>query len=109
MVFLALALFSAHVFANNSQFVDTTQAQNYRGSVITVCDFAYQVVEKTQFSYVNFDREFPNHSFTLFITEKNNYPNLKQYEKRNICAKGRIGIYKGKAEITNPKNIVIVD
>lgn len=112
--FKALSVTAALLLASASSWGDegviaSTQAGQYVGTDITVCGHVAQVVVKDRYSYINFDKKYPNQEFTLFITKQQEYGDLKQYENRHVCAGGKIGSYKGKPEITDPTKIVFAD
>ena len=104
---LLVLIFTGCAHAN--LVVSAHEALNYIGQRATVCGYAAQIVANKQYIFLNFDYRYPNQTFTVFITPEVRYNNIHQFEKRKVCALGTVGIYKGKAEMTNPQSLQIVN
>lgn len=105
-IFLLLLIFSLNSFA--SDFITPKQAAYHKGRTQTVCAKAVQVVTKNGVTYVNFEKKYPNQTFYLFITQKENYIDLKKVAGKKICSHGKIELYKNIPMHKNPKSIMIM-
>lgn len=108
LCFSLLVLFAAGS-AQANLVISAREAVNYIGKNATVCGYAAQLVANKQYIFLNFDYSYPNQTFTVFITPEVRYNNIHQFEKRKVCALGTVGLYKGKAEMTNPQSLQLVN
>lgn len=108
LCFSLLVLFAAGC-AQANLVISAHEAVNYIGKKATVCGYAAQIVANKQYIFLNFDYSYPNQTFTVFITPEASYNNIHQFEKRKVCALGTVGLYKGKAEMTNPQSLQLVN
>lgn len=99
-------IFSLNCFA--SDFITAKQAVNYKNKTKTVCAKVVQVVSKNGITYVNFDKKYPNQTFYLFITQKENYIDLKKVKGKKICSHGKIELFKNIPMHKDPKSIMIM-
>ncbi|HWY36391.1 MAG TPA: hypothetical protein VNX68_17230 [Nitrosopumilaceae archaeon] len=100
-------LFLAFI-ANNSysQNIAASQAKEYVGKNVTVCDQVVMVKHATdvnrQPTFLDYGANYPDEIFTVIIwgddLSKFSYP-LKSLEGKKICVTGTIILYKGRAEI----------
>jgi micrococcal nuclease len=101
---LTMALLSAAPLLE----VDTipaAQAKDHIGETGTVCgrvaDARYQETG-SHVTFLNFDKAYPNHTFTAFIPAQNrgkfDAPEKKLKDK-DVCVTGKIEEYRGKPEI----------
>ena len=95
--------------ANANLVVSTHEVLNYIGKNVTVCGYVAQIVTNKQYIFLNFDYAYPKQSFTIFITPEIRYNNIHQFEQKKVCALVTVGLYKGKAEMTNPQSLQIVN
>lgn len=105
-LFFLLMIFSLNCFA--SDFITAKQAVNYKNKTKTVCAKVVQVVSKNGITYVNFDKKYPNQTFYLFITQKENYIDLKKVKGKKICSHGKIELFKNIPMHKDPKSIMIM-
>ena len=106
---LSLLVLFAAGNAQANLVISAHEAVNYIGKNATVCGYAAQLVANKQYIFLNFDYSYPNQTFTVFITPEVRYNNIHQFEKRKVCALGTVGLYKGKAEMTNPQSLQLVN
>ncbi len=111
-LFLAAALF---LLACNSQTATPPSATSWPSSTAashvgergTVCgpvvDSRYATGSKGKPTFLNFDRAYPNHTFTVLIwdSDRGNFPARPEsyYKGKEVCATGLIESYQGKPEI----------
>ena len=83
------------------------------GETATVCsrvaDARYQET-RSHVTFLNFDKPYPDHTFTAFLAAENRAKfgtPEKDYNGREICVSGKIQEYHGKPEIvlTDPQQI----
>jgi micrococcal nuclease len=94
----------------------TTQAPSHIGETATVCGVVasanYASRSNRQPTFLNLDRAYPNHIFTVVIwgsdRSKFDAPEVSLMGKR-LCAKGSIKEYKGKPEIvaSDPSQLTV--
>lgn len=98
-------------------YITTTDAANYIGQEKTVCG----IVASTKYAYfangeptfLNFDRPYPNHTFTAVIWGKDrskfSSPPESYYSGKYICVHGLISSYRGIPQIVvkDPSQITI--
>lgn len=95
-LFLIIASVGCH-----AQTITPEQAKDNIGKHITVCGIVKGVHTAKQTTFLNFGAAYPNQSFTAVIFSKSqqNFPNVNDYQNKEVCVTGTIKIYKGKPEI----------
>jgi len=99
--------------------VSTSQAKYFYGEEATICGKVvatkFNQNGKTDPTYINLDKKFPEQIFTLVIFGKDRVnfgyaPEKYLYDKR-ICVTGKVLEYKGIAEIiaNNEKQILVIE
>lgn len=82
---------------------------------VTACGRVYGVKTTDKVTFINVGDKFPKSPLTvvIFAKDKSKFPlSLEEmYNGRNICVKGEIVDYQGKAEIivTSPDDIIVVN
>jgi hypothetical protein len=94
----------------------TTQAASHVGETAAVCGVVasanYASRSNSQPTFLNLDRAYPNHIFTVVIwgsdRSKFDAPEVSLMGKR-LCTNGTIKEYKGKAEIvaSDPSQLAV--
>jgi len=93
--------------------ISSAQAKDHIGETVTVCgkvaDSRY-VETGSHVTFLNFDKPFPNHTFTAFIPAENRSKfgtPEKDYRDKDVCITGKIQAYRGKPEIvvSDPEQI----
>ena len=91
--------------------IDVRTAINNIGNKVTVCAKVFSVRSTAAITQINIGGRFPNTPLTIVIFGKS-YANFKGnpedlFKDKNICVKGKIEEYKGKAQIIieDPKDI----
>ena len=87
--------------------INTMQAKDYIGKDACVCgkvvSTKYSENGKTNPTYINLDKKFPDQIFTLMIFGKDrenfSYKPEDFLQGKTVCIKGKIGEYKGIAQI----------
>ena len=83
------------------------QASSHAGEKATVCgtvaDTNYASSSNGRPTFLNFDKPYPRHKFTVVIwgSERSRFPNSPEsfYRNKSVCANGLIEMYSGKAQI----------
>ena len=85
--------------------ISSAQAKDHVGETATVCG---KVVDSryletgSHVTFLNFDKPYPNHTFTAFIPAANRgrfrMPE-KEFRDKDVCVNGKIQDYRGKPEI----------
>ncbi len=99
--------------------INTTQVKDYVGKETCVCgkvvSTKFNENGKTNPTYINLDKKYPEHVFTLMIFGQDrqnfSYKPEEFLQGKTICVKGRIGEYKGSPQIiaTKEKQIEVID
>ena len=95
----------APISSTNS--ISSSEAISHVGDRPTVCglvvDSRYATGSKGKPTFLNFDRAYPNHLFTVVIwgNERENFPKNPEryYLNKRVCAAGLIETFRGKAQI----------
>ena len=100
--------------ASAQQKLQPSEAKAHVGERATVCGIVastrYAASTKGQPTFLNLDKPYPNHVFTVLIWGENRSkfgtPEL-EYKSKRICVTGEITIYRGTPEIVadNPDQI----
>lgn len=94
-------------------FIPSAQAKDHVGETATVCgkvaDARY-LESGSKSTFLNFDKPYPQNSFTAFIAGENRArfgTPEKDYAEKDVCVTGKIQNYNGKPEIvlTDPQQI----
>ena len=101
-IILSTLLFSTSAQAG----IATTDAINHIGEYQTVCGHVANVIQKKQQVFINFDKNYPDQTFTVYVTN-NDYGNLHKYRSKNVCADGVLTKYRNTPEIVNPDGIYL--
>lgn len=98
---LALLLFLLSACTTKAQTITPDQAKDYVGKTVTVCGEVKSTHSTKKAAFMNFGEAYPNQTFTavIFDSFQYNFPDLKNYNHKNICVTGKIELYKGKPEI----------
>ena len=87
--------------------ITAAQAASHVGERCTVCgqvvDSRYAPSSKGSPTFLNFEKPYPNHIFTVVIwgSERSRFPSNPEsrYRNKNVCATGLIETYSGKPQI----------
>jgi len=94
--------------------IPASEAKDHLGKTATVCgkvaSTRYLDSSNRQPTFLNFDKEYPNHTFSAIIFGANRSKFGKpeqEYLEKNVCVTGEIRDYNGKPEIelTDPKQV----
>jgi DNA/RNA endonuclease YhcR with UshA esterase domain len=114
MKFAALAglLLTGVIYAADT--IPTAQAKEHIGQTATVCgkvaSARFLESSNRQPTFLNFDKAYPDHTFTAVIfgdsRAKFGKPE-EQYLQKDVCVTGEIKNYNGKPqiELTDPKQV----
>lgn len=104
---------------DQSQALSAAEAGQHIGEEATVCgtvvSATYAARSRGRPTFLNLDRPYPDHVFTIVIWGENraNFPEPPEaaYKGKPVCVTGQIGQYRGKAQIviSRPGGIRIVD
>ena len=92
---------------SSTDSISSSDAISHVGDRATVCgtvvDSRYATGSKGKPTFLNFDRAYPNHLFTVVIwgSERGNFPKNpeRHYLNKRVCAAGLIETFRGKAQI----------
>jgi hypothetical protein len=102
------------VTAKYKNGLDVNEAINNIGKKVTICATVFSVRATSSITQINLGGKYPNAPLTIIIFAKsyNNFttPAEELYKNKNICVKGTIEEYKGKAQIVveKPEDITIL-
>ena len=90
-----------------AEYISPEEARSYIGKVKTVCGTVastkYAIRSRGKPTFLNLNRPYPNHVFTVVIwgsdRDKFESPPETYYENRSVCVTGRITAYRGKPQI----------
>jgi hypothetical protein len=100
------------VSKNSNQTYDYTEAKNHEGEFANVAGTVIQVyTSKSNTTFFDFCSDCKNCGFeaVVFSSALSSFPNIKQYESKNVTVNGLIKDYQGNAEIilNSPEQIKI--
>ena len=102
---LALALLGSALPLLAADPVPSAQAKDHVGETVTVCgkvaDARY-LDSGNHATFVNFDKPYPDHTFTIYIAGENRAKfgtPEKDWLSKDVCITGKIQDYRGKPEI----------
>jgi DNA/RNA endonuclease YhcR with UshA esterase domain len=83
--------------------INVTEAINNIGKKVTICAKVFSVRSTASITQINLGGKYPNTPLTIVIFGKS-YENFKGspeelFKDKNVCVKGTIEEYKGKAQI----------
>ena len=102
------------VAARYENGIDAKEAAQYIGKKVTACSRVYGIKSLDNVTFINAGDKFPNSPLTIVIFAKDRKtfprPIEELYADKNICVKGTIELFKGKAEIivTKPEEIILI-
>ena len=100
-------IFSTLLLSSTAQAgISAVDAEHHIGEFQTVCGYVADVVPGRHQTFINFDRNYPNQTFTVYINQ-NGYGNLHKFKSKNVCADGVITMHQTTPEIVNPDSIYI--
>ncbi|NGX84885.1 hypothetical protein [Aequorivita sp. KMM 9714] len=114
---ISLFLLCGTVVFSQDCTINAYQSLEYKDKKATVCGVVTQVyaAKSTQGKpvYLNFGGQFPNHSFTVVVWERDQSKfqlDLSEYEGKHIAVTGTVKEYdeKGQIVLRDPKNINII-
>jgi hypothetical protein len=93
--------------------IPSSQAKDHVGATATVCGHvadARHLESGSGPTFLNFDKPYPDHTFTAFIAGDNRAKfgtPEKLYADKDVCVTGAILLYNGKPEIvlTDPEQL----
>lgn len=86
---------------HRQSYIEASQAIHYVGENKVICGQVAQYKKFSKGVYLNFDRPYPNPTFTVVIWKNNSYisQQLQNVENNTLCIKGVVEEYKGKPQI----------
>lgn len=113
-------VFSIHIhlntIASEQSNITAHDAKNYIGQIKTVCgkvaSTKYAKKSRGKPTFLNIDKPYPNHIFTVLIwgSNRNKFSNPPEvyFKEKSICVTGLIENYKGIPEIVVEKSSQIL-
>ncbi len=102
------------VTAKYKNGIDIKDAIHHIGKKVTVCSRVVAVRATTAITQISLGEKFPNCPLTVVVFEKNysKFPAPLQelLQDKNVCIKGTVAEYKGKAQIIieDPEDIIVL-
>lgn len=93
--------------------IDAKDALQYKGKNVTACGRVYGIKTTDKVTFINVGDKYPNSPLTvvIFAKDRKNFsqPIEELFANKNICIRGEVVEYQGKAEIivTKPEDILI--
>jgi S1/P1 Nuclease len=94
--------------------IDVKDAMNNVGKDVTICAKVYSIRATTAITQISVGEAYPNNPLTIIVFAKS-YANFtipveEMLKDKNICVKGKIELYKGKAQIIveKPGGVVVL-
>lgn len=77
------------------------EARGYLGKELTVEGYVADVFKSQKVAYLNFDKKYPNNTFSGVIFESNfdEIEDIYSYKNKTVKLKGTVSEYKGKPQI----------
>lgn len=103
------------VAARYKNGIEAKDAPNYIKKKATACGRVYGIKTTDKVTFINVGDKFPKSPLTVvvFAKDRKNFPQPveEMYNDKNICVKGEVIDYQGKAEIvvTRPDDIIVVN
>lgn len=81
--------------------ITTKEVNDYINKTVTVKGYVAEVVLRPKVNYLNFDKKYPDNTFTavIFPDDMYKFEDLMKYQNKNVKVTGRISLYKGKPQI----------
>jgi DNA/RNA endonuclease YhcR with UshA esterase domain len=85
--------------------IEALRAPFHVGKSVLSCGKVAQVTTRTDVTYINLDRPYPNHTLGLVIWQRNlsdyesRFGNLASLEGKRVCARGVIEEYRNRLQI----------
>lgn len=81
--------------------ITTKEVNEYINKNVTVKGYVAEVVMRPKVNYLNFDKKYPDNTFTavIFPDDMYKFEDLMKYQNKNVKVTGRISLYKGKPQI----------
>lgn len=81
--------------------ITTSEVNKYLNQTVTVKGYIAEVVMRPKVNYLNFDKKYPDNTFTtvIFPDDMYKFEDLMKYQNKNVKVTGRISLYKGKPQI----------
>ncbi len=81
--------------------IEPIEARGYLGKELTVEGYVADVFKNERVAYLNFDKKFPNNSFSgvIFAKKFDAFENIFNYKNKTVKLKGKISEYKGRPQI----------
>jgi hypothetical protein len=109
----ALVDFKA-ITATYKNGIDVKDAMNNVGKEVTICTRVYSIRATAAITQISLGEAYPNNPLTIIVFAKN-YANFtipveEMLKDKNICVKGKVELYKGKAQIIveKPGDVVVL-
>lgn len=85
--------------------IEALRAPFYVGKSVLACGKIAQVTVRSEVTYINLDRPYPNHTLALIIWQselssyESRFGNLSMLQGRRVCARGLIEEYRKNLQI----------
>lgn len=94
------------------EIITTDEVNDYIDKKVVVRGYVADVAIRPKVNYLNFDKKFPDHTFTvvIFPSDASKFDDLNEFKNKNVEVSGKIKLYKGKPQIivNSPAQIKII-
>jgi len=118
LLFIFVTIIYFYFLSYSKKYITPAEAINYIGQEKTVCGVVastkYAFFTKGQPTFLNLDKPYPNHIFTVVIWGKDRVkfskPPETYYKGKRICVHGLISSYRDIPQITvkDPSQITLI-
>lgn len=118
LLFVLLASGVATEAHAQTETIASADARNHVGKRVTVCgpvlSASYLENSATRPTFLNFDKEFPEHLFTvvMFSSVRKQFPSPPEttFLNKKVCVTGTVALFKGAPQIvlTDPASLKVV-
>lgn len=87
--------------SGDKSVITPKEARGYLGKELTVEGYVADVFKSDKVAYLNFDKKYPNNTFSgvIFASNFEEFENLYSYKNKTVKLKGTVSEYKGKPQI----------
>lgn len=100
--FLTVLPLLSDVLSAQAPIIADSAAARHVGEAVTVEGYVAAVfTSRTQTTFLNFGRAYPNQTFTavIFRSAASRFPNPRQWEGQRVRVTGQVRLYQGRPEI----------
>lgn len=87
--------------SGDKSVITPKEARGYLGKELTVEGYVADVFRNDKVAYLNFDKKYPNNTFSgvIFASNFEEFDDIYSYKNKTVKLKGTVSEYKGKPQI----------